>query len=104
MQDTSFLLLPALEHYFVDLPQSNTTGYNQFFDRVASTLPATSGMTYTELLDLDIRFVLNSTQTFAMNQSIDNLILLKPNEPDGNWCDINMALDMVEYLLISTLV
>lgn len=68
MIDTSFLLLPSMSYYFLELDQGKNRA-EQFLEKKAS-LESTSGQSYKSLLDLNIEFVLEASKPF-----VDHLVL-----------------------------
>lgn len=90
MVDTGFLLLPTVGHYFLDLDQGQ--GRSEQFLAMTSGGAFTGNMTYAELLDMNVQFVMSASKPFAESPSVENLIHLKYTEPVGNWRDSNMGL------------
>uniref|UniRef100_A0A914W4R6 Uncharacterized protein n=1 Tax=Plectus sambesii TaxID=2011161 RepID=A0A914W4R6_9BILA len=90
MIDTDLLLLPSLAHYFLELPQGKDRAY--WFLMRTSSLDTTKGRTYYDLLHLNVKFVMDTSQPFADNPSVDNLRHLKPGEPVGSWRDSSTGL------------
>lgn len=90
MVDTSFLLLPSMSYYFLELDQGKGRE-SQFLEKKA-LLESTNGQSYRSLLDLNIEFVLEASKPFADHPSVENLIHLKYSEPVGNWRDSETGL------------
>ncbi|KAA8917748.1 hypothetical protein TRICI_000056 [Trichomonascus ciferrii] len=90
MVDTSFLLLPSMSYYFLELNQGKGRA-EQFLEKKAS-LESTSGQSYKSLLDLNIDFVLEASKPFVEHPSAENLLHLKYSEPVGNWRDSETGL------------
>jgi len=88
MIDTDYFLPVLMEHYFL----RNTEGSartEDFLATLSTILPENSNLTYGELAQISANKVVTSSAPFAAsgNQTIDNLIRLKPNEIVGEWRD-----------------
>ncbi|KAL7279357.1 hypothetical protein ACG7TL_007198 [Trametes sanguinea] len=87
MIDTDLLLLPAMSHYFLELPQGS--------DRAAQFLARNATLqngTYAEILNRTIHYNLARAMPFARSPTPSRLIGLRPGEPVGNWRDSNEGL------------
>ncbi|OSC99924.1 hypothetical protein PYCCODRAFT_1513135 [Trametes coccinea BRFM310] len=81
------LLLPAMGHYFLELPQGS--------DRAAQFLARNATLqngTYAEILNRTIHYNLARAMPFARSPTPSRLIGLRPGEPVGNWRDSNEGL------------
>ncbi|KAH9902577.1 hypothetical protein C8Q73DRAFT_670858 [Cubamyces lactineus] len=87
MIDTDLLLLPAMSHYFLELPQGS--GRAQQFLSQNATLQNGS---YAEILNRTIFYNLERATPFAQSPVFSNLIGLRPGQPVGNWRDSNEGL------------
>ncbi|KAH8553472.1 hypothetical protein BGW37DRAFT_555536 [Umbelopsis sp. PMI_123] len=85
MIDTNFELLPALAHYFLDLPSGN--GRAPSF--LAKKAVLANGTTYQQLLQKNVELVMTQSAAFAHEPTAKNLIHLKDGVPVGNWRDSN---------------
>ncbi|KAI9290089.1 hypothetical protein BC943DRAFT_364605 [Umbelopsis sp. AD052] len=83
--NTNFELLPALAHYFLDLPSGNSRA-TSFLAKKASLA---NNMTYQQLLQKNVELVMTQSAAFAHEPSAKNLIHLKDGVPVGNWRDSN---------------
>ncbi|KAI0350022.1 hypothetical protein OH77DRAFT_1431415 [Trametes cingulata] len=92
MIDTDLLLLPAMSHYFLDLPQGSDRA-NLFFNRSATL----QNGTYAEILNRTIFYNLERATPFAQSPNVSNLIGLRPGQPVGNWRDSNEGLGFGFY-------
>ncbi|KAI9001558.1 hypothetical protein BD414DRAFT_453177 [Trametes punicea] len=81
MIDTDLLLLPAMRHYFLELPQGKGRA-EQFLSRNATL----QNGTYAEILNRQ------RAAPFAQSPNVSNLIGLRPGQPVGNWRDSNEGL------------
>lgn len=88
MIDTNFELLPALAHYFLDLPSGN--GRATAF--LAKNAQLAKGKTYKQLLQANVDLVMKQSAAFAHSPTADNLIHLKDGVPVGNWRDSNQGI------------
>ncbi|KAI8584777.1 hypothetical protein K450DRAFT_267434 [Umbelopsis ramanniana AG] len=88
MIDTNFELLPALAHYFLDLPSGSgrTTSF------LAKKAVLANNMTYQQLLQKNVELVMTQSAAFAHEPSAKNLIHLKDGVPVGNWRDSNQGI------------
>ncbi|KAI0329281.1 hypothetical protein GY45DRAFT_1416531 [Cubamyces sp. BRFM 1775] len=86
------LLLPAMSHYFLELPQGN--GRAQQFLSQNATL---QNGTYAEILNRTIFYNLQRATPFAQSPVFSNLIGLRPGQPVGNWRDSNEGLGFGFY-------
>ncbi|KAI0073888.1 hypothetical protein K474DRAFT_1648897 [Panus rudis PR-1116 ss-1] len=87
MIDTDLLLLPAISHYFLDLPQGKGRA-SAFLARNATL----QNGTYAEILNRTISYNLERARPFSQNAVYSNLIGLRPDQPVGNWRDSNEGL------------
>ncbi|KZP01238.1 hypothetical protein CALVIDRAFT_474889 [Calocera viscosa TUFC12733] len=92
MIDTDLELLPALAHYFVDLPQ----GQNRSAKFLATNATLQNG-TYAELLKRNIDYNLARAAPFAQTPNVTNLIGLREGQPVGNWRDSNEGIGYGHY-------
>ncbi|PVH77229.1 hypothetical protein DL98DRAFT_638788 [Cadophora sp. DSE1049] len=88
MIDTDYFLPVLMEHYFL----RNTEGSartEDFLGTMSTIFPENSNLTYRELAQISANKVVSTSAPFAApgNQTIDNLIHLKPNEIVGEWRD-----------------
>ncbi|KAF9523824.1 hypothetical protein CPB83DRAFT_774834 [Crepidotus variabilis] len=88
MIDTDLLLLPALEHYLLDLPQ----GKNQSSGFLRKQASLQNG-TYSEIIHRVASYNINRALPFfvADSPSPSNLIAFRPGVPVGNWRDSNQG-------------
>ncbi|TDL17991.1 hypothetical protein BD410DRAFT_793667 [Rickenella mellea] len=84
MIDTDLFLLPALRHYFLELPQGK--GRAKAFLAKNATL---QNGTYAELLNRTVTYNLERATLFAQNSSVANLLHFRDGQPVGNWRDSN---------------
>ncbi|KAI0663733.1 hypothetical protein C8Q70DRAFT_907236 [Cubamyces menziesii] len=87
VRDCYLLLLPAMSHYFLELPQGS--GRAQQFLSQNATL---QNGTYAEILNRTIFYNLERATPFAQSPISSNLIVLRPGQPVGNWRDSNEGL------------
>ncbi|KAI0833704.1 hypothetical protein BC628DRAFT_1426807 [Trametes gibbosa] len=92
MIDTDLLLLPALSHYFLELPQ----GAGRAAQFLAQNATLQNG-TYAELLNRTIAYNLGRATPFALHPTASNLLALRPGQPVGNWRDSNEGLGFGVY-------
>ncbi|OZJ04898.1 hypothetical protein BZG36_02511 [Bifiguratus adelaidae] len=91
MLDTDYLLLPALAHYFLDLP----SGANQSSQLLSRQATMQNG-TYMDLLLDNVHRVMDSAAPFANNPTASNLVQIRdPNV--GDWRDSNIGLAGGKY-------
>ncbi|KAI9066083.1 hypothetical protein FKP32DRAFT_1610261 [Trametes sanguinea] len=86
------LLLPAMSHYFLELPQGRGRA-EQFLARNATL----QNGTYAEILNRTIHYNLARATPFARSPARSRLIGLRPGEPVGNWRDSNEGLGYGQY-------
>ncbi|KAI0671937.1 hypothetical protein C8Q78DRAFT_806310 [Trametes maxima] len=87
MIDTDLLLLPAIRHYLLELPQGAGRA-RQFLSQNATL----QNGTYAEILNRTIHYNLARATPFARSPTFSNLLALRPGEPVGNWRDSNEGL------------
>ncbi|TBU38411.1 hypothetical protein BD309DRAFT_1022886 [Dichomitus squalens] len=87
MVDTDLLLLPAISHYFLELPAGQRRAA-QFFSKNASLQTGT----YADILNRTIHYNLQRATPFSQSPNVSNLIGLRPGQPVGNWRDSNEGL------------
>ncbi|RPD61023.1 hypothetical protein L226DRAFT_612754 [Lentinus tigrinus ALCF2SS1-7] len=92
MIDTDLLLLPAMSHYFLDLPQGQGRA-EQFFAQNATL----QNGTYAEILNRTVFYNLERATPFSQSPNISNLIGLRPGQPVGNWRDSNEGIGFGFY-------
>ncbi|RDX43809.1 hypothetical protein OH76DRAFT_1409762 [Lentinus brumalis] len=92
MIDTDLLLLPAMSHYFLDLPQGQ--GRAEQFLAQPATL---QNGTYAEILNRTVFYNLERARPFSQSPNISNLIGLRPGQSVGNWRDSNEGLGFGLY-------
>ncbi|KZT50991.1 hypothetical protein CALCODRAFT_504066 [Calocera cornea HHB12733] len=92
MIDTDLELLPALAHYFVDLPQ----GKNRSASFLATNATLQNG-TYADLLKRNIDYNLARAAPFAQTPNVTNLIGLREGQPVGNWRDSDEGIGYGHY-------
>lgn len=88
MIDTDYELLPALAHYFLDLP----AGKNRSSQFLSTNAALANGTAYQILLQKNVDLVMNQTAAFASSPSVQNLVHLKPEFPVGQWRDSNQGI------------
>ena len=86
------LLLPALSHYFLELPQGQDRSA-QFFSKTA----ALQNGTYGEILNRTIQYNLQRAIPFSQSPNVSNLIGLRPGQSAGDWRDSNQGLGFGYY-------
>ncbi|KAI0709912.1 hypothetical protein C8Q76DRAFT_811912 [Earliella scabrosa] len=86
------LLLPAMSHYFLDLPQGSGRAA-QFLARNATLQSGT----YAEILNRTVFYNLERAAPFVESPAVSNLIGLRPGQPVGNWRDSNEGLGFGFY-------
>ncbi|EKM58475.1 uncharacterized protein PHACADRAFT_193593 [Phanerochaete carnosa HHB-10118-sp] len=87
MIDTDLLLLPAMAHYFLELPQGQGRA-KQFLARNATL----QNGTYAEILTRTVLYNYARALPFAQNATYGNLLGLRPGQPVGDWRDSNQGL------------
>ncbi|GJE96208.1 hypothetical protein PsYK624_124020 [Phanerochaete sordida] len=87
MIDTDLLLLPAMAHYFLELPQGKSRA-DAFFARNATL----QNGTYAEIVARTVQYNYARALPFAQNATYGNLLGLRPGQPVGNWRDSNEGL------------
>jgi len=92
MIDTDLELLPAVAHYFLDLPQ----GKHRSTSFMATKAVLQNG-TYAELLKRNIDYNLARAAPFAHSPNVTNLIGLREGQPVGNWRDSNEGIGYGYY-------
>ena len=120
MIDTDLLLLPAMSHYFLDLPQGqgraeqffaqnatlqngtyaeimNRYEYTNHFARRAAVLVRQHTLIlllhmFSHPYHRTILYNLERATPFAQSPNVSNLIGLRPGQPVGNWRDSNEGL------------
>ncbi|KAG4438564.1 hypothetical protein IFR05_005939 [Cadophora sp. M221] len=88
MIDTDYFLPVLMEHYFL----RNTEGSSRtsdFLATMSTIFPENANLTYRELAQISANKIIATSASFAApgNQTVDNLIHLKPNEIVGEWRD-----------------
>ncbi|PIL29853.1 hypothetical protein GSI_08060 [Ganoderma sinense ZZ0214-1] len=86
-QVSDLLLLPALSHYFLELPQGKKRTA-RFFKKTALL----QNGTYAEILNRTIHYNLQRAIPFSQSPKASNLIGLRPGQSAGNWRDSNQGL------------
>ncbi|KDQ56402.1 hypothetical protein JAAARDRAFT_195047 [Jaapia argillacea MUCL 33604] len=84
MIDTDLYLLPALSHYFLELPQGKGRAA-QFLARNATL----QNGTYGQILNRTIEYNFARSLPFYVNSTPQNLLAFRPGQPVGNWRDSN---------------
>ncbi|KAI0648904.1 hypothetical protein C8Q79DRAFT_903844 [Trametes meyenii] len=92
MIDTDLLLLPAISHYLLELPQGAGRAH-QFLSQNATL----QNGTYAEILNRTIHYNLARATPFARSPTFSNLLARRPGEPVGNWCDSDAGLAFGVY-------
>ncbi|KAI1797436.1 hypothetical protein LXA43DRAFT_984433 [Ganoderma leucocontextum] len=87
MIDTDLLLLPAISHYFLELPQGQNRA-GQFFSKDALL----QNGTYADILNRTVQYNLQRALPFSQSPIVSNPIGLRPGQPVGNWRDSNEGL------------
>ncbi|KXJ90128.1 hypothetical protein Micbo1qcDRAFT_189240 [Microdochium bolleyi] len=86
MVDTDYLLLIALEAYFVR-SEIGRVRAKEFFARKATFLVANRGLSYLELALTTAKKVMKDTSAFEQEPTIANLIHIQTRETVGQWRD-----------------
>ena len=81
------LLLPALSHYLLELPQGQNRGA-QFLNKTAIL----QNGTYAEILNRTVQYNLQRAIPFSQSPNVSNLIGLRSGQRVGNWRDSNQGL------------
>ncbi|TFK74714.1 hypothetical protein BDN72DRAFT_854008 [Pluteus cervinus] len=86
MIDTDLLLLPALSHYFLDLPAGKNRA-PQFLSRHT----VLQNGTYAGILNRIANYNFARAVPFFINPAVSNLLAFRAGEPVGNWRDSNQG-------------
>ncbi|KAJ3552842.1 hypothetical protein NM688_g3936 [Phlebia brevispora] len=87
MIDTDLYLLPALSHYFLELPQGEGRAA-EFLERNATL----QNGTYADIIRRNILYNFERAYPFSNKPTFSHLIGLRPGQPVGNWRDSNQGL------------
>ncbi|TFK45034.1 hypothetical protein BDQ12DRAFT_731010 [Crucibulum laeve] len=86
MIDTDLLLLPAVAHYFLELPQGKNRSAG-FLERSATLQKGT----YAGILERIASYNLARALPFSSSSTFQNLLSFRPDQPVGNWRDSNQG-------------
>ncbi|KAL8745100.1 MAG: hypothetical protein Q9190_002723 [Brigantiaea leucoxantha] len=92
MIDTDYYL-PILMNRYLSGKTSNES--RAFLQTLAGSInPANTGLTYADLASLNAQKIMETAERYAApgNQTIDNLVQLKEDQPVGEWRDSNAGL------------
>jgi hypothetical protein len=90
MVDDDFLLASVLAHYLLDTPGGRERA-EAFLDREVG------GRTYREWVRLNLEYVMDQAEPYAVEASPSNLISLKPGRNTGEWRDSEEGLGGGRY-------
>jgi len=88
MIDTDYFLPVLMEHYFLRNNEGSSRA-RDFFATMSTIFPENSNLSYGQLAQISAKKIVATSAPFAApgNQTVENLIHLKPNEIVGEWRD-----------------
>jgi hypothetical protein len=92
MIDSSYMLAPLVERYLLDDPQGKARA--RAFLAAPSGRAGDAGESSGAALMRNLRFVLQTTDTFTKHPSVSTLLQIKPNRSTGEWRDSNDGLGL----------